>query len=312
MEVREFFSSENKEYWVKQIERADWGAAKFLTELLTTDKINDALGENALVLMLTDSERLMSFCTFAPLDEVQPTSLSPWIGFVYTFPEYRGHHYAGQILDYAECLATIMGQECIYISTDHIGLYEKYGYEFFEYGKDIGGEQVRIYRKVLDDSEGPDTERRMLLGSRYKSKLITAAKKGTDPIAYCGLSCKHCFLSERCGGCKSYFSCCSFGTMFEKEKCPNAKCAEDKGIAGCYECSEIEKCRVGFYDEDSEGADAGKAMAMFIARHGRGDYIRLQDYLHKKFEYDRLQEILPGNLSDNIIWLEKVFEDCDK
>lgn len=42
------------------------------------------------------------------------------------------------------------GQEYIYISTNHIGLYEKYGYEFFQMMKDVGGEDSRVYRKAMD------------------------------------------------------------------------------------------------------------------------------------------------------------------
>jgi len=45
--------------------------------------------------MLTDGEKLVAFCTFAPRDEIWPTDLTPWIGFVYTYPEYRGRRNAG-------------------------------------------------------------------------------------------------------------------------------------------------------------------------------------------------------------------------
>ena len=40
-----------------------------------------------------DNNKLISFCTYAELDEIQPTDLTPWIGFAYTFPEYRGNRY---------------------------------------------------------------------------------------------------------------------------------------------------------------------------------------------------------------------------
>ena len=69
------------------------------------------LGGTALVPMLVDEDRLVSFCTFAPKDDIQPTDLSPWIGFLYTFPEYRGNKYAGMLLDYAESIATVMERE---------------------------------------------------------------------------------------------------------------------------------------------------------------------------------------------------------
>ena len=51
--------------------------------------------------------------------------------------------------------------------------------------------------------------------------------------AYCGFSCNHCFLGEWCGGCRSVFSCCSYGTLYDKGKCPNIDCCEKKGLDGC-------------------------------------------------------------------------------
>ena len=34
---------------------------------------------------------------------------------------------------------------------------------------------------------------------RIKNKLCKLARKGVDPIAYCGFSCNHCFLGQWCG-----------------------------------------------------------------------------------------------------------------
>lgn len=52
-------------------------------------------------------------------DDIQPTDLSPWMGFVYTFPEHRGHHYVGLLMDEVERLAKREGVSEVYISTDH-------------------------------------------------------------------------------------------------------------------------------------------------------------------------------------------------
>lgn len=92
---------------------------------------------------------LVSFCTFADKADIQPTELTPWIGWVYTFPEYRGNRYAGKLLNYAETLAEEVGFKNIYISTNHERLYEKYGYEFFEMMKDMHGEDSRVYVRYL-------------------------------------------------------------------------------------------------------------------------------------------------------------------
>lgn len=227
MKIIEYFTSDDKAHWLGEIAKADWGAAKFLHQLLSEGKLKETLGDSALVPLLTDGEKLVSFCTFAPLDDVQPTELSPWIGFVYTAPEYRGHRYVGEVLNWAESVATVMGREVVYISTDHTGLYEKYGYEFFRTAKSVGGEKTRIYRKELS-ADGEEKQKCLANGGRWKAQIVEAAKQGVDMTAICGLSCAHCFLGEWCGGCRSVFNCYSFGTMFPGGKCPNVKCCKEK------------------------------------------------------------------------------------
>lgn len=149
MEMIEYFDAENKEYWLDKIGESDWGAGKYLYKLLRDNKLKELVGETSKVLMLVDGERLVSFCTFAEKDDIQPTELTPWIGWVYTFPEYRGMHCAGELLKHAEKLAIEAGIQNIYISTNHVGLYEKYGYEFYQMMKDIEGEDSRVYVRHL-------------------------------------------------------------------------------------------------------------------------------------------------------------------
>ena len=149
MNIIEYFSTDDKEYWLSKIKESDWGAGQFLYELLKNQKLKEYVGENTKVLMLVDGGDLISFCTFAEKDDIQPTELTPWIGWVCTFPHYRGHRYVGMLLRYAETLAKTDGINCIYISTNHNGLYEKYGYEFFRMMKDMHGEDSRVYVKYL-------------------------------------------------------------------------------------------------------------------------------------------------------------------
>lgn len=149
MKVIEYFNAENKEHWLSKIKESDWRAGQYLYELLKKGELKQLVGENTKVLMLVDGEKLVSFCTFAEKDDIQPTDLTPWIGWIYTFPEYRGNRYAGKLLQHAEMLAREAGEKSTYISTNHEGLYEKYGYEFYQTMKDIGGEDSRVYVKYL-------------------------------------------------------------------------------------------------------------------------------------------------------------------
>ena len=153
MKVINYFDSDNRYHWLEEIKQSDWGAGQFLYRLLNDGSFFTAVGENSKVLLLTDGDELVSFCTYAEKDDIQPTKLTPWIGFVYTFPERRGNRYFGMLLDEAVRLAKQDGVREIYISTNHKGLYEKYGCEFRKMLNDIEGNPSRIYVKKINDKE---------------------------------------------------------------------------------------------------------------------------------------------------------------
>ena len=149
MKVINYFDSDRKSHWLNEIKKGDWRAAKFLHELLSNGTFFDAAGENSKVLLLTDGDDLISFCTYSEKDDIQPTELTPWMGFVYTFPEHRGHHYVGLLMDEVERLAIKDGVSEVYISTNEIGLYEKYGCEFKTEMRDMYEEPSRVYVKKI-------------------------------------------------------------------------------------------------------------------------------------------------------------------
>ena len=150
MQVIDYYNCDQQEHWLKQIKKCDWGAGQFLYELLSKNKFKDAVGEKSKVLLLVNGDTLISFCTYAEKDDIQPTVLTPWVGFVYTFPEYRGNRYVGKLFLEIEKLARDDKVNAIFISTNHIGLYEKYGCEFYQIMKDMDGEPSRVYRKWID------------------------------------------------------------------------------------------------------------------------------------------------------------------
>lgn len=150
MQVIDYFNCDRPEYWLCQIKKSDWGAGQYLYELLSESRFKNVVGENSKVLMLTNGDELISFCTYAEKDDIQPTALTPWIGFVYTFPEYRGNHYVGKLFKEIEKLAKAEKVHDIFISTNHTGLYEKYGCEFYRMMNDMNGELSRVYRKHID------------------------------------------------------------------------------------------------------------------------------------------------------------------
>ena len=140
---------------------------------------------------------------------------------------------------------------------------------------------------------------------RIKNRLCEQARKGVDPIAYCGFSCNHCFLAEWCGSCRTVYNTCSFATISPEGKCPNAVCCREKGFDGCYECDLLETCEKGFYIPSNDGAQAAKAQAMYIRGHGKREFLKVHDRLHQKYDFAKTQEILGQDYREGLRILEE-------
>ena len=150
MEVINFFDNDRQNHWLEEIKRSDWGAGAFLHKLISNGTFFEAVGDGSKVLLLIDGDELISFCTYAQKDDIQPTDLTPWMGFVYTFPEHRGHRYIGLLFEEIERLAKEEHISEVYISTNHIGLYEKYGCEYRTQMNDMNGKLSKIYVKKIE------------------------------------------------------------------------------------------------------------------------------------------------------------------
>lgn len=151
MEIIEYFSSAHREAYLKQIESYEWSAAKFLATLLRNNRFKTVLGGWGRLYLLVDGNRLVSFLTLSGRDCISEDQCpyTPWLGFFHTAPEYRGNHYGQVLIDYLCLMARNDGYHSIYVATDHIGLYEKYGFEYIKNCKDIRGEDSRIYKRKL-------------------------------------------------------------------------------------------------------------------------------------------------------------------
>lgn len=153
MEIREFSQERGKDWWLEKIGGSDWRAGKYLHELLKDNSFYKHCGAKSSLFLLTEGRELISFCTLAEHDEVPDSGLSPWIGFVYTFPRYRGKRRIGKLIERAYATAKKEGYRSIYVSTDQKGLYEKFGFTFMQEMKNRWGENTLIYKK---DIETPD------------------------------------------------------------------------------------------------------------------------------------------------------------
>ena len=138
---------------------------------------------------------------------------------------------------------------------------------------------------------------------RIKNKLCQNARKGVDPVAYCGLSCNHCFLKDWCGGCRTLYNTCSYATCSPDGICPNTACCRQKGMDGCWECGDLKDCQKGFYA--NEDVNAIKALALFIRRYGKKQLAAVLDRLHQQYDFRKIQEVLGKDLEQGLTILER-------
>ncbi len=151
MKIISYFDSDRQDHWLEEIGKSDWRAGTYLHRLLSKDEFYKTFGASSQLLLLTEGEELVSFCVYAEIDNIRPTELTPWVGFVCTFPESRGHRYAGRLLAEAERLTRQDGHRQLYLSSDHVGLYERYGFSFFARLTDTEGRLTGVYVKRFTD-----------------------------------------------------------------------------------------------------------------------------------------------------------------
>ncbi len=72
--------------------------------------------------------------------------LSPNICAVFTEPDHRGRGVAGRLLERAVSDLRAAGIAPVYLVTDHVGFYERYGWTFLCMAREDGGaHQTRVY-----------------------------------------------------------------------------------------------------------------------------------------------------------------------
>lgn len=146
MDILDLESTVKPEWWIRQMADCDWIAGQYLYTLLTEHRFHEQYGEKSKVLALADGTKLTAFCTYAETDDIPDTELKPWLGFVYTNPDYRGRRLMGKLIARAKELARADGYDALWVASRETGLYEKYGAEYVTNMTDRRGESSGIYR----------------------------------------------------------------------------------------------------------------------------------------------------------------------
>lgn len=128
--VKGFSWEEVKEHTVRVIE--NWEFEEWETPFV-------AVANGCIVGMVTIMKT-----DYYPLPEIYP-----WVSTLFVSEEFRGHRISERLIDYANEYAKRIGFDNTYIPSEHIGLYEKYGYTYVNDIINYGGDTDRLYTKRL-------------------------------------------------------------------------------------------------------------------------------------------------------------------
>ena len=88
-------------------------------------------------------------------------------------------------------------------------------------------------------------------------------------FAYCGLACCICSENETCEGCRN-------DGCKDKEWCKNFNCCREKGLSGCWECSEF-PCTGSMLDKMRI-----RAFARFMKEYGENKFLNCLEINERK------------------------------
>ncbi len=97
----------------------------------------------------TVNGQIVGMITIMKSDYYPLPEIFPWISTLFVSEEYRGNRISGKLIDFANHYAKEIGFDKTYIPTEHIGLYETYGYRYVKDIVNYGNGIDRLYVKEL-------------------------------------------------------------------------------------------------------------------------------------------------------------------
>ena len=103
--------------------------------------------------LLTEGERIIGCAGMITNDFISRMDLYPWICALYIEEDCRGRALGSLLLRRAREDAAWAGFRYVYLCTDHVGYYEKYGFTYIGEGYHPWGESSRIYEFGIRNAE---------------------------------------------------------------------------------------------------------------------------------------------------------------
>ncbi|MDZ4992362.1 GNAT family N-acetyltransferase [Clostridium perfringens] len=132
-----------KDRILKYVENCGWGVKPFFQEQL---ELGISLkGKIPHSFVMLKGEEIIGFYQFIKNEPIRNMELTPWIATLFIDKNHRGQRLSEKLISHGRRYAHKLGYNKVYISTEHIQLYEKMG--FREIGLDIDkwGSPTKLY-----------------------------------------------------------------------------------------------------------------------------------------------------------------------
>lgn len=147
MEYKIISVRENPEYLERAVDyfSTKWGIERIIYQDCISNSITTKSSLPRWYLMLNNDDEIIGSYGLITNDFISRQDLWPWLCALYVDENYRGKALGGKLLEHGRREAFKLGFEKLYLATDHIGYYEKYGWEYIGTGYHPWGDESRIY-----------------------------------------------------------------------------------------------------------------------------------------------------------------------
>lgn len=137
---------ENPEYLERAVDyfSSKWGIAKNIYQdcIANSSTTNSPLPR--WYLMIKDNEIIGSYGLIIN-DFISRQDLWPWLCAVYIEESERGKALGSRLLEHGRKETAKLGFPMVYLCTDHVGFYEKYGWRYIGGAYGVSGSETRVY-----------------------------------------------------------------------------------------------------------------------------------------------------------------------
>ena len=126
-------------------EKCSWQAGASLAREMR----EGALSGWETVIAALDGDKICGFCSVSKKDCMPELPYTPYVGYVFIDEAHRGRRLSQRMIEAAAGYLKSVGFSEIYLTSDHVNLYEKYGFEAIDRRRAFWGGMETIYRKEI-------------------------------------------------------------------------------------------------------------------------------------------------------------------